>query len=113
MAAEKQFENKIKSELKRRGCWFVKFFANAFTPAGIPDILACVCGRFVAIEVKGGSGYGLTDLQRYNLEKINSVGGIGLCVYPSGWGQLMQILDRIEAGERVTVADDTDSYILK
>ena len=105
MAAEKNFENKIKKQLKLRGHWYVKFFANAFTPAGIPDILACVCGRFVAIEVKGGSGYGLTELQRYNLERINASGGIGICVYPSGWQQLMDILDRLESGEDVKICE--------
>lgn len=34
MAAEKSFENRIKSELHGRGAWRVKFFANAFTPSG-------------------------------------------------------------------------------
>lgn len=48
MAKEKDFENKIKAELHNRGArqgrqdggtcqggaWFVKFFANAYTPSG-------------------------------------------------------------------------------
>lgn len=120
MAAEKQFENKIKAELHRRGArqgrpgggtWFVKFFANAFTPSGIPDVLACYNGRFLGIEVKGGSSYGLTDLQRYNLQKIRDAGGIGICVYPSGWEQFLELLDRLDAGEQIVVTDD--NYILK
>jgi len=62
MAAEKSFENKIKAELHNKGAWRVKFFANAFTPSGIPDILSCYNGRFLGIEVKSGSSYGLTEL---------------------------------------------------
>ena len=93
MAAEKNFENKIKKELKNRGAWFVKFFANACTPAGIPDILCCIEGRFVAIEVKGGSSYGLTELQKYNLEKLAENGALALCVYPTGWDELLTLLD--------------------
>lgn len=93
MAAEKNFENKIKKELKNRGAWFVKFFANAYTPAGIPDILCCIAGRFVAIEVKGGSSYGLTELQKYNLEQIAENGGLALCVYPTGWDDMLTLLD--------------------
>lgn len=112
MAAEKQFENKIKSELTRRGHWRVKFFANAYTPSGIPDILACVNGRFFGIEVKGGSSYGLTELQRYNLQKIREAGGVGICVYPSGWGQFLDLLDRVESGAEWVVVTD-DDYILK
>ena len=93
LAAEKNFENKIKKELKRRGAWFVKFFANAYTPAGIPDILCCIEGKFIAIEVKGGSSYGLTELQRYNLEKLAENGGLALCVYPTGWHDMLALLD--------------------
>lgn len=111
MAKEKIFENKIKSELHSRGAWRVKFFANAFTPSGIPDVLACYLGRFLGIEVKGGTGYGLTDLQKYNLKKIREAGGIGICVYPSGWEQFLEILDRLDSGEQVIVTDE--DYILK
>lgn len=111
MAAEKQFENKIKSELHQRGAWRVKFFANAFTSSGVPDILACYRGRFLGIEVKGGTGYGLTDLQKYNLKHIREAGGIGICVYPSGWEQFLEMLDRLDSGEQVVVTDD--NYILK
>ena len=44
MATEKKFENQIKAELHRRGAWKVKFFANAFTPAGVPDVLLRING---------------------------------------------------------------------
>lgn len=106
MAAEKQFENKIKAELHARGAWRVKFFANAYTPSGIPDVLACHKGRFLGIEVKSGSSYGLTELQKFNLKKIREAGGIGICVYPSGWEQFLNLLDRLDAGEQVTITDD-------
>lgn len=111
MAAEKQFENKIKDELHNRGAWKVKFFANAFTPAGVPDVLACYKGLFLGIEVKGVSSYGLTELQKYNLRLIRQAGGIGICVYPSGWQQFLDILDRLDAGDQVEITDE--NYILK
>lgn len=111
MAAEKSFENRIKSELHGRGAWRVKFFANAFTPSGIPDILSCLNGRFLGIEVKGGSSYGLTELQKYNLKQIRSAGGIGICVYPSGWEKFMQLLDDIQAGRAIDISDS--NYIMK
>ena len=42
MAAEKNFENKIKGFLKDHGCWFLKYWGGAaYTKSGIPDILAC------------------------------------------------------------------------
>lgn len=111
MAAEKQFENKIKEILHVRNAWRVKFFANAYTPSGIPDVLACYNGRFLGIEVKGGSSYGLTELQKFNLKKIREAGGIGICVYPSGWEQFVELLDRLDNGEQITITDE--NYILK
>ena len=111
MAAEKKFENQIKEILQECVACRVKFFANAFTPSGIPDVLACYNGRFLGIEVKGGSSYGLTDLQKYNLKHIREAGGIGICVYPSGWQQFVELLDRLDNGEQVTITDD--NYILK
>lgn len=111
MAKEKNFENKIKEELHTKGAWRVKFFANAFTPSGIPDVLACYNGQFLGIEVKGGSSYGLTELQKYNLKQIRDAGGIGICVYPSGWEQFLQLLDDIQAGRAIDINDD--NYIMK
>lgn len=53
MAAEKNFENKIKGFLKDHGCWFLKYWGGAaYTKSGIPDILACCNGKFLGIEVK-------------------------------------------------------------
>lgn len=81
MAQEKNFENKIKKYLKDNNCWYVKFFANSFTKKGIPDILACVNGYFVAIEVKA-QNCKPSELQKYNINQINKSLGIGIILYP-------------------------------
>lgn len=94
MAAEKTFENKIKAWLKDHGCYFVKFFANRMTKTGVPDILACVNGRFVGIEVKAQNGRP-SELQKYNIKKIREAGGLAFIVYPSGWDELKTILEGI------------------
>lgn len=47
---EKLFERKIREYLESRGHCVVKYFANGYTKSGIPDLLACVNGRFVAIR---------------------------------------------------------------
>ena len=69
MAAEKNFENKIKGFLKDHGCWFLKYWGGAaYTKSGIPDILACCNGKFLGIEVKAKNGKP-SELQLYNLKK--------------------------------------------
>ena len=82
MAQEKNYENKIKKFLKEKNIWFVKYFANAFTKSGIPDILACVNGKFVAIEVKAENGKP-SELQLYHKKKIEESGGKAYILYPN------------------------------
>lgn len=92
MAAEKQFEIKIKNYLKSKNIWYVKFFANGMTKKGVPDILACVNGRFFGIEVKAETGKA-SPLQIRNIEEINSCGGIGIIVKPSGFDDLKTLIE--------------------
>ena len=84
MPAEKNFENKIKDFLKTHDCYFVKYFANRMTKAGIPDILASVNGHFVGIEVKATNGHP-SELQLWNVKQIQKSGGFALILYPEYW----------------------------
>jgi len=85
MATEKNFENRIKKYLKDNGAWFLKYWAGAaYTKSGIPDILACVNGYFVAIEVKAPNGKP-SELQLYNLREIEKAGGFAFLLYPNNW----------------------------
>lgn len=47
-------------------------------PAGTPDILACVNGVFVAIEVKKPKGGVVSALQKSKLKKIRKAGGVSM-----------------------------------
>ncbi|MBR5823770.1 MAG: VRR-NUC domain-containing protein [Paludibacteraceae bacterium] len=91
IAAEKTFENKIKQFLKEKGCWHVKFFANGYTKVGVPDILACVNGQFVAIEVKAPNGKP-SALQLYNIEEIKKSGGTAMVLYPKDFDSFKEII---------------------
>lgn len=73
---EKAVENKIKKWLKDKGYWFFKVHGSIFQPAGIPDILACINGKFVAIEVKRSKGGVVSPLQKAQIQKIKENGGI-------------------------------------
>jgi Holliday junction resolvase len=92
MAQEKQFENKIKRYLKERGCYRVKYHGNYYSENGTPDILACVNGHFVAIEVKADNGHP-SELQLVKIADIRKAGGFGYVAYPSGWNRLKDIID--------------------
>lgn len=94
MAEEKTFENKVKKWLKEEGIYFIKIWGGGFQRAGIPDILCCINGKFVALELKSETGK-LSELQKYNLEKIQKSGGIGLCVRPSDFEDVKLVLNSL------------------
>ena len=98
MAQEKQFENKIKKYLADRGHYHVKYFANRMTKVGVPDILACVNGYFVGIEVKSSTGKP-SDLQIHNVEKIIESFGFAVIVSPEQWGDLTKMIDNLNMSE--------------
>ena len=61
------------------GCFAWKTHGGVYGTAGIPDIIACVDGRFFAFEVKTASGKA-TQLQQATVRKILSAGGTALVV---------------------------------
>lgn len=98
MAQEKNFEKKIRNYIESIGGWSVKFFANGMTQRGIPDLLCCINGKFVAIEVKADNGRP-SPLQRWTLNKIVESGGYSILAFPKDWEFIRDKLDEINRGE--------------
>lgn len=91
MAAEKNFENKVKKYLDDCGAWYLKYWAGGgFTKSGVPDLLVCLQG-FLGIEVKAEHGEP-TILQIRNLEKIRDAGGYGILLYPQDFEQFKKFI---------------------
>ena len=89
---EKQFEDKIKQFLnKLPKTWYFKVWSGPYSKSGIPDIVACVNGQFVAIEVKAENGRA-SELQKRNIKLINDCNGVGLIVYPKDFEGLKTLL---------------------
>ena len=56
------------------GCFSWKEHGGMYGTAGLPDIICCIGGRFVAFEVKVPSGK-LTKLQETTIKKIKAAKG--------------------------------------
>lgn len=85
MTAEKNFENKVKKYLEDHGAWYIKYWAGSpYTKEGIPDVLACIAGKFYGIEIKAKNGKP-SLLQLVTLRKIRESGGFGILLYPADW----------------------------
>lgn len=79
--SEKAFENKIKAYLKSISAYFIKTHGDRFSRVGTPDIIACVNGHFVAVEVKAENGKP-SELQLHHIEEIKKAGGYATILYP-------------------------------
>jgi hypothetical protein len=92
MAAEKNFENKVKAFLKDTGAWLLKYWGGAaYTKSGIPDLLVCSDGCFLGVEVKAPNGEP-SLLQLVNLKKIRESGGYGILLYPKDFEQFKMFI---------------------
>lgn len=66
--------------------------ANGFGRAGIPDIIGCMDGHFVAIECKAGKGT-TTALQDRELNAILNSGGTVFIAREHNLGELKLLLE--------------------
>lgn len=73
---EAALSKKIIARLRAEGCWATKIVGGPRQAAGLPDIIACYRGRFVAFEVKRPGREGtLTAIQRATLDAIRESSG--------------------------------------
>jgi Holliday junction resolvase len=77
MNEESKIQKKIIDFLKSEGAYVVKTIVCSKN--GIPDLLCCYRGQFMALEVKTDEGK-TTALQEYNLKEIEKAGGIAITV---------------------------------
>ena len=72
---EKDIVKKIMAYLRTiPGCFCWKEHGGMYGTAGIPDIIACIDGRFYCLEVKTDTGKP-TELQKATIRKIRKSGG--------------------------------------
>ena len=68
-----------------------------FGKKGTPDMLCCMEGLFVAIEVKAKPESELTEMQKYQMKKLRSAGAITAAVKGKDIKRLEQICDAVRA----------------
>ena len=107
MTPETQFKNEVQKWLISQGIyqagtpkqkmivpikgWFVKIWGGGMQKEGIPDILLCVNGVFVSLELKSKTGRP-SELQKKNTAMINDSNGIGIILYPEGFDDFKNII---------------------
>ena len=94
---EKAFEKQVKDFLQEQGCWCLKTWSNGIQREGVPDLLVCCNGYFVAVELKNETGKA-SDLQLWNIRKINEAGGFAIVLYPSAFERFKSFIADLKNG---------------
>lgn len=78
---EGRVKAKVKQFFKNIGAWYYMPVQNGMGVVGIPDFIACIGGRFVAVETKAPGREGATTAnQDMQLGLIHDAGGCAVVV---------------------------------
>ena len=95
MTPEAKVKNKVKKILDSLGCYHFSPQTGGYGKSGVPDIIACYKGRFIAIECKAGKGV-LTALQKYNIDQIISNQGLAIVINEGNIESLLALVKEIQ-----------------
>ena len=96
---EKKVKDKIVSVLKDEGVYYFFPATHGYGRSGVPDIIACVNGRFLAIECKAGGGK-LTALQIREVEHIRRCGGVAVVANEENWDMVRPLVRELSSKEQ-------------
>ena len=89
---EKKLQDKAISYLKGRGIYYLNLYGDGMSGKGKPDIIACICGKFVAFELKHGSN----DMQAdQKIHKLRIERSEGLHYAPYTFAEFLEIVEDI------------------
>ncbi len=83
-------KDRIKQYLKSIGAWYAVVSMTGYGKGGTPDIIACIAGQFVAIEVKR-PGKEPTERQWTRIYDIRNAGGRAI------WGDATKVISELDA----------------
>lgn len=94
MKPETRFKLRIMPLLRKiPGSWWVKI--QQITIRGTPDIIGCVRGTMVVLELKKGKDEVPQPLQVYNIHAAKLAGAYAEVLYPENWAEIYRDLSQL------------------
>ena len=88
---EKKVKTRLKKQLDEMGIYHFSPFQAGMGRAGIPDVIGCYRGMFVAFECKAGKGK-TTALQEREINAIRTAKGLAFVINEENVDQLKELL---------------------
>lgn len=92
LTPEAKVKAKVKKVLDEHGVYHFSPYQAGMGRAGIPDIICCCNGRFLAVECKAGKGK-TTPLQDREIEQIRSHRGVALVINENNLDELKEAIE--------------------
>ena len=87
LTPEGKVKAKVVKVLRDEGVYYFFPATHGYGRSGVPDIICCVTGKFLAIECKAG-GNKPTALQIREIETIRQAGGVAVIVDETNWDSI-------------------------
>lgn len=94
---EKVVKDKVVSVLKSEEVYYFFPATHGYGRSGVPDIIACANGLFLAIECKA-NGNKPTALQIREIESIRRNNGVAVIVDETNWDMVRDLVRKLKAG---------------
>ena len=95
---EKIVKDKVVGILKEEGTYYFFPATHGFGRSGVPDIICCVNGRFLAVECKAGTNKP-TALQVREIESIRRCNGVAVVANEENWDTVRELVRKLKGGE--------------
>ena len=104
MTPEAKVKARVKSILNNVGAYHFSPATGGYGKSGVPDIVACYGGKFIAVECKAGKNEP-TALQYRNLHDIEYSGGIAFVVNETNINEFERVMN--EHFEKIKTHEST------
>jgi Holliday junction resolvase len=92
-------KGKVTTILKLEDVYYFFPATHGYGRSGVPDIVACVNGFFLAIECKAGTNKP-TMLQVREIESIRRHGGVAVVTNEENWEHVRELVRKLKKGEQ-------------
>jgi len=95
MTPEAKVKASVTKILKEFGAYYFSPMTGGFGRSGVPDIIACYRGFFLAIECKAGKNKP-TALQEREMGKVNAAGGMAMLINEANVHVVRSVLEEFK-----------------